>query len=162
MVLSEDPMNNTATRLPDQLRQFVNDSQWIFAKTMPTWPHEYLVRGRVDPALFEALVTHIRTQGYEGRFYHLLRRGQPGLLDDGRTDCGDHHRQQVQSGAHLRSARRGRHPAAVNGSGCTRLRDDGSVVRAARHGIRQISRASVRRQLADGDAQGDDNAAANS
>ena len=70
MVLSQDLMNDTATNLPDQLSRFVNDSQWTFAKTMPTWPHEYLVRGRVDPALFEALVTHIRAQGYEGRFYH--------------------------------------------------------------------------------------------
>ena len=39
-------MNDTATNLPDQLRRFVNDWQWTFAKTMPTWPHEYLVRGR--------------------------------------------------------------------------------------------------------------------
>jgi hypothetical protein len=44
----------------------------MFAKTMPKWPHEYLVRHRVDEQLFEALVTHIRAHGYEGRFYRRL------------------------------------------------------------------------------------------
>lgn len=55
--------------LSEDLRRFASESQWTFAKTMPTWPHEYLVRGRVDAVLFEALVTHIRSCGYEGRFY---------------------------------------------------------------------------------------------
>jgi hypothetical protein len=36
---------------------------------MPEWPHEYLVRGRVDDRLFEATVVHIQTKGYGGRFY---------------------------------------------------------------------------------------------
>jgi hypothetical protein len=36
---------------------------------MPEWPHEYLVRGRVDDGLFEATVVHIRTNGYAARFY---------------------------------------------------------------------------------------------
>ena len=36
---------------------------------MPEWPHEYLVRERVDGVLFEQLVRHIRAHGYEGRFY---------------------------------------------------------------------------------------------
>jgi hypothetical protein len=40
-----------------------------FAKTMPEWPHEYLVRARVNSQLFEAVVTHIRSAGYEGLFY---------------------------------------------------------------------------------------------
>ena len=34
--------------------------EWTFAKTMPEWPHEYLVRKRVDARLFEHLVTFIR------------------------------------------------------------------------------------------------------
>jgi hypothetical protein len=54
---------------PDDLRRFLDREQWSFAKTMPTWPHEYLVRGRVDEALFERTVVHIRSHGYEGRFY---------------------------------------------------------------------------------------------
>jgi hypothetical protein len=54
---------------PEDLRRFVNDERWTYAKTMPDWPHEYLVRERVDEALFERLVKHIRSNGYEGRFY---------------------------------------------------------------------------------------------
>jgi hypothetical protein len=54
---------------PDDLRRFVTDEQWTYAKTMPDWPHEYLVRKRVDEKLFERTVMHIRSNGLEGRFY---------------------------------------------------------------------------------------------
>ena len=36
---------------------------------MPEWPHEYIVRERVDKNLFEQLVRHIRAHGFEGAFY---------------------------------------------------------------------------------------------
>lgn len=62
-------MMPSSVRLPDALREFVNATPWTFAKTMPEWPHEYIVRDRVDEALFVALVRHIRAHGYEGRFY---------------------------------------------------------------------------------------------
>jgi hypothetical protein len=62
-------MNSGTTSFPEDLRSFVHDERWTYAKTMPAWPHEYLVRGRVDPQLFEALVKHIRAHGYAGRFY---------------------------------------------------------------------------------------------
>ena len=55
--------------LPDALREFVDSAQWTFAKTMPEWPHEYIVRERVDEELFVKLVGHIRANGYEGKFY---------------------------------------------------------------------------------------------
>ncbi len=42
---------------------------WTFAKTMPKWPHEYIVRDRVDESRFVELVCHIRQNGYEGTFY---------------------------------------------------------------------------------------------
>jgi hypothetical protein len=54
---------------PHRLRAFVDGSGWTFAKTMPEWPHEYIVRERVDETLFEDLVRHIRAHGSEGRFY---------------------------------------------------------------------------------------------
>ena len=54
---------------PPELQTFVNEQKWTFAKTMPKWPHEYIVRERVDQELFEQLVRHIRTHGYEGKFY---------------------------------------------------------------------------------------------
>ena len=53
----------------DDLRFFVESAEWIFAKTMPEWPHEYIVRERVDEELFATLVQHIREYGYEGKFY---------------------------------------------------------------------------------------------
>jgi hypothetical protein len=56
-------------QLPDQLSKFIDSCRWTFAKTMPLWPHEYIVRERVDEELFVQLVEHIRTHGYEGRFY---------------------------------------------------------------------------------------------
>ena len=55
--------------LPADLQLFIQTERWTFAKTMPDWPHEYLVRGRVDERLFVRLVEHIRASGYQGRFY---------------------------------------------------------------------------------------------
>ena len=54
---------------PNELNEFVNQEKWTYAKTMPKWPHEYIVRERVDDALFAKLVKHIRANGYEGKFY---------------------------------------------------------------------------------------------
>ncbi len=55
---------------PIDIRRFIEHSEWIFAKTYAaTWPHEYLVRKRVDPDTFNAMVEHIRTHGYQGSFY---------------------------------------------------------------------------------------------
>lgn len=61
-------MSDTSA-LPDELREFIRSSTWTFAKTMPKWPHEYIVRGRVDETLFVQLVCHIRKHGYQGTFY---------------------------------------------------------------------------------------------
>jgi len=58
-----------AVMFPTELLTFVNEQTWTFAKTMPEWPHEYLVRARVDEKLFVRLVEHIRAYGYEGHFY---------------------------------------------------------------------------------------------
>lgn len=62
-------MNIDTNSFPEELRRFVTEENWTYAKTMPKWPHEYLVRERVDENLFERLVRHIRSNGYEGRFY---------------------------------------------------------------------------------------------
>ena len=57
-------------KFPTNLNVFVAQVKWTFAKTYAsTWPHEYIVRSRVDEDLFIQLVQHIRTYGYEGRFY---------------------------------------------------------------------------------------------
>ena len=62
-------MSNAPASLPENLRQFIDNEKWTFAKTMPEWPHEYIVCERVDDKLFEQLVRHIRTNGSEGAFY---------------------------------------------------------------------------------------------
>ena len=55
---------------PQNIKAFVKQQQWTFAKTYAqTWPHEYLVRDRVDEEQFVLLVKHIRAYGYESRFY---------------------------------------------------------------------------------------------
>ena len=54
---------------PEELRAFVVCEKWTYAKTMPDWPHEYIVRERVDQSLFERTVIHIRANGYVGHFY---------------------------------------------------------------------------------------------
>ena len=65
-------MTDPPESLPASLRAFVDTAEWTFAKTMPEWPHEYIVRDRVDEELFERLVAHIRDHGYEGRFYETV------------------------------------------------------------------------------------------
>ena len=62
---------NKTTELSDSLWEFIKSSKWTFAKTMPEWPHEYIVREKVDENLFMQLVLHIRTNGYEGNFYKM-------------------------------------------------------------------------------------------
>ena len=53
-----------------ELLQFIACEKWVFAKTYAkTWPHEYIVRERVDESLFVKLVEHIRANGYQGSFY---------------------------------------------------------------------------------------------
>lgn len=41
----------------------------LTANPLDPWPHEYIVRDRVDEDLFVKLVRHIRAYGYEGKFY---------------------------------------------------------------------------------------------
>ncbi|MEO7538867.1 MAG: hypothetical protein ABIV21_02485 [Pyrinomonadaceae bacterium] len=58
--------------LSQTLKDFVASQEWTFAKTYAsTWPHEYIVRDRVDEGLFLALVRHIRKSGYEAKFYKM-------------------------------------------------------------------------------------------
>ncbi len=51
-------MKNGAASFPTDLRSFVYDERYTYAKTVPAWPHEYLVRGRVDRQLFGSCHTH--------------------------------------------------------------------------------------------------------
>ena len=62
-------MKEASVSFPTNLRMFIVSEKWTFAKTMPEWPHEYIVRERVDDKLFEQMVRHIRENGSEGKFY---------------------------------------------------------------------------------------------
>jgi hypothetical protein len=56
--------------LPDELKDFIENTTWTFAKTYAaTWPHEYVVHEKVDNELFLKLADHIDTFGYESHFY---------------------------------------------------------------------------------------------
>ncbi len=56
-----------------ELRAFIEQSTWTFAKSMPTTPHEYtLRRNAADEHLFERMVMHIRYQGYRRCFGKTL------------------------------------------------------------------------------------------
>ena len=75
-------MMRNSIALLDELRKFIDTIQWTFAKTMPEWPHEYIVRNRVDSVRFNTLVRHIRQHGFEGHFYQrvLTYFAEDGLL----------------------------------------------------------------------------------
>ena len=61
--------------LPEQLKTFIANQDWIFAKTYSaTWPHEYIVQERVDNDLFLKLANHIDQFGYEDYFYHVKQK----------------------------------------------------------------------------------------
>jgi hypothetical protein len=62
-------MTSNSVPLPSVLQEFIDSAQWTFAETIPDWPHEYIVRDRVDEDLFMMLVQHIRWQGYKSKFY---------------------------------------------------------------------------------------------
>jgi hypothetical protein len=65
---SGDLASKNPNSFPADLRQFVNDETWVFAKTYAEiWPHEYLARERVDGQLFVKLIEHIRENGYRAQ-----------------------------------------------------------------------------------------------
>ena len=53
----------------DRLSEFIHTVTWTYARTMPEWPHEYIVKKNVDAGLFVEVVRHIREYGYQGWFY---------------------------------------------------------------------------------------------
>jgi hypothetical protein len=42
---------------------FINSQQWTFAKTMPQWPHYYIVRNAHNEKDFVGFVEYIRANG---------------------------------------------------------------------------------------------------
>jgi len=61
---------NDERKLPEHLKAFIVEAPWTFAKTYARyWPHEYIVREKVDAALFDELAAYIDAHGYESGFY---------------------------------------------------------------------------------------------
>ena len=56
-------------RFPYELKLFIDCNSWTYAKTIPEWPHYYIVRDEVANILFVKLVEHIRHNGSPGSFY---------------------------------------------------------------------------------------------
>jgi len=65
----------------EELKQEVAALQWTFAKTMPQWPHWYIVRG---PSIESAYVWLFQTTVAQGRQEYFFKRRQQYLyLGDG-------------------------------------------------------------------------------
>jgi hypothetical protein len=63
-------MEQGSTPGPFDPQAFVETQEWIFAKTMPTIPHFYVVRGRKGCAEedWDAMATYIREHGYRAQW----------------------------------------------------------------------------------------------
>lgn len=58
-----------------ELHEFVQAHRWTFAKTMPQWPHEYVVRKNVtDDSSFCRFVMTIRRCGNDEPFFARTHR----------------------------------------------------------------------------------------
>ena len=56
-------------RFSEELKYFIDEIKWTYAKTMPEWNHFYIVRSKVDETLFVRIVEHIRHYGSRGAYY---------------------------------------------------------------------------------------------
>ncbi len=59
-------------QLSSQLKQIIENSKWIFAKTMPDTPHYYVVKDNLsedDKKMFNGFEWFIKKNGYDGEFY---------------------------------------------------------------------------------------------
>jgi hypothetical protein len=53
-----------SVEIPEFIKAFISKECWTFAKTMPQWPHWYLVRAKCDDDTFSKFVSFIYTNGY--------------------------------------------------------------------------------------------------
>jgi hypothetical protein len=58
-------------------RPFLARQTWTFSRTMPQWPHEYIVRDRLDAddqVNYDAICRLVQDYGYTGRFGRHVRK----------------------------------------------------------------------------------------
>ena len=67
---------SAADQMPlEEIRAFITESSWTFAKTMPETPHEYtLLKNARSEATFRRVVRYILLAGYEEYFFTTLFR----------------------------------------------------------------------------------------
>ncbi|HPR74338.1 MAG TPA: hypothetical protein PLX41_11835 [Bacteroidales bacterium] len=53
------PRDLQVTPFTDKIKEFIQSVTWTFASTMPEWPHEYIVRYKVDKEQFLQMVRHM-------------------------------------------------------------------------------------------------------
>ena len=58
----------------DWIRDFISESRWRFARSMPEHPHEYTLRKNCDEETFIRFVEFIRSYGYDGNFFRMRLR----------------------------------------------------------------------------------------
>lgn len=59
----------------EHLKDFIARHTWTYAKTMPSCPHNYIVRSKVDSdKSFVGLLNLIRSHGYDEQWYHHNHR----------------------------------------------------------------------------------------
>jgi len=64
-----------ASMAAGELTEFVHAHRWTYAKTMPQWPHEYVVRKNVtDDVSFCRFVMTIRRYGNDEPFFSRTHR----------------------------------------------------------------------------------------
>ncbi len=58
--------------LSESIKKFIKGQNWIFAKTYAkNWPHEYIVKEKVDNEMFNEFAFYIDANGYEDYFYEM-------------------------------------------------------------------------------------------
>lgn len=58
--------------IEEEFLEFVTQVDWIFAKSIPNWPHFYIVEEELDnPEAYTAARAFIRDRGYDGHFFDL-------------------------------------------------------------------------------------------
>ena len=80
--------------MEDRARRFVNDQEWIFAKTMADIPHFYCLKKNCpSPSEFEWFVQHLVTNSVPGQFYgktyqyYFLDDWKYWIMDGNPADC---------------------------------------------------------------------------
>jgi hypothetical protein len=52
--------------------RFAGQAEWRFAKSIPNWPHFYIVEENLpDQAAFRRAKAFVRTSGYDGKFFDM-------------------------------------------------------------------------------------------